>query len=63
MAKYDSYTLVVQAGDEKDFVNLSLSVLFEDGDDIVAVMNDVKDKVQEEVQEMKRTKFVQQVKQ
>ena len=48
MAKYDTYTLSLKLGDGKSEANLSLSVLFQDGDDIDGVIESVRLKLKTE---------------
>lgn len=63
MAKYDTYTLSVQLGKDENRANLSLTVLFEEGDIAVEVMADVRDAIALEAADMKQTKFLKAVEQ
>ena len=63
MAKYDTYTFSLTLGDEKNRANLSLTVLFEDGDNVDDVIKDVKAKIKTEAIEMKSQDYLKDVEQ
>lgn len=58
MAKYDTYTLSLKLGDGKSEANLSLSVLFEDGDDIDSVIESVRLKLKTEALRQQNDDFL-----
>lgn len=63
MSKFDAFEFKVQVGDEKNYANLNLRVLFEDGDDVDAVMADVKDRVKVLALDMKSDDYVKDIEQ
>lgn len=63
MAKYDTYILTAQIGKPEQAANLSISILFEDGDNIANVIQDVRNTMKTEVIAMKNSNFTASLKQ
>jgi len=61
MAKYDTYTLSVQLGKEEARANLTLTVLFEEGDVEADVIANVRETIQLEAIEIKETEFLKSI--
>jgi len=58
MAKYDTYTLAVRLENKKSEISLSLGLIFEDEDDVNAVIAQSRAKLRTEISLMKASDFV-----
>lgn len=63
MAKYDTYTLSVQLGKDGNRANLTLSVLFEEGDEERKIIELARLIIQDEALIMEETKFLKTIEQ
>ena len=57
MAKFDTYTLSVQTEDKSAIAKLSLTLLFEDGDNIEQVIENARLEVEKEAVKQKNLGF------
>lgn len=63
MAKYDTYVLHLQLGKEEARANLKLTVLFEEGDNVQAVIVDAANRLKDEAQRMESVEYLELIKQ
>lgn len=61
MAKFDTYTLSLKLGEGKSQANLSLAILFEEGDDIDAVIESARQRLKTEAIEQKNDDFLKDI--